>query len=542
MKKDSTKKTLYHFHSLARVLIVPAVLVALNVLITPLVVRWDLTADGQFTLGAASRKVIADLEHPITIKVFFSQEVPVELVGVRQDVADLVAEYQRLGHGKVMVEITDPGNNPAAVQEAARLGVPKVEFNTRGVNKLEISRGYAGLAVLYLKNAAPIPIIDATTNLEYDLTLAIRRLTRERPPRLGVATAHGEQLDPEIRQILSDEYELVDATLGAGTVEPAGLDGLLLPGPTQPFTDADLFTLDQYVMGGGALIALVDGVTIDEQTSSANANPGHLNRVLAAYGVTVNANIVADPLTAEILPFPTNNNRVIGIPYPAWPRFVRTTRTAWSGLNIEHPITAKLGSILLPWPSSLDIKNTDPAVNVTVLAQSSPQAVVFAAQQEPVLLAPQALDPATGANKGPQAVAVLLQGKLKSAFAGNPLPKEVNLSPDEIKLSADSASVLVVGNSRFLNMQLIRNYRAPENLHVVENSLDALLQDSALIAIRSRSGINRPLKSVPDQTALAIRYGNIFGGSALAAVAGLLAMLLRRRATRRAVANYSPSS
>lgn len=531
---SSAKKTLYHFHSLARVLIVPAVLVALNVLATPLVVRWDLTADRQYTLGAATRNVIASLKNPITIKVFFSQEVPVELVGVRQDVADLVAEYQRLGRGKVMVEFSDPGQDPDAIREAAQLGVPEVEFNTRGVKKLEISRGYAGLAVRYLKNAAPIPIIDATTNLEYDLTLAIRRLTRERPPRLGVATAHGELLDPEIRQILSDEYEVVDATLGAGKVEPAGLDGLLVAGPTQPFTDADLFALDQYVMGGGALIALVDGVTIDEQTSSASANPGHLNRMLAAYGVTVNANIVADPLTAEILPFSTNNNRVVRIPYPAWPRFVHTTRTAWSGLDTRHPITARLGSILLPWPSSLDIKTTDPAVNVAMLAQSSPQAVTFAAQQQPVFLAPQALDPATGANKGPQAVVVLVQGKLKSAFAGHPLPQEVTVSQDEVKLSADAASVLVVGNSRFLNMQLINNYRAPENLYLVQNGLDALLQDSSLIAIRSRSGINRPLKPIPDQTALAIRYGNIVGGSVLVAVAGLLAMLLRRRNTRRA--------
>lgn len=379
MKLGSTKKTLYHFHSLARVLIVPAVLVALNVLATPLVFRWDLTADGQYTLGTASRKVIADLKHPITIKVFFSQEVPVELVGVRQDVADLVAEYQRLGHGKVMVEVTDPGTDPAAAQEAARLGVPEVEFNTRGVKKLQISRGYAGLAVRYLGNAVPIPIVSATTNLEYDLTLAIRRLTRERRPRLGVETAHGGQLDPETRQILSSEYDIVDVTFADGKLQPAELDGLLIPGPTQAFEPADLFALDQYLMNGGALIALIDGVAIDEQTLTASPNPANLNPLISAYGVTVNADVVADPLTAEILPFPAGNGRVIGLPYAAWPRIVRTQRTAWSGLNSEHPITARLGSLLLSWPSSLTTKTADPAVNVTILGQSSPQAFILSA-------------------------------------------------------------------------------------------------------------------------------------------------------------------
>lgn len=139
-------------------------------------------------------------------------------------------------------------------------------------------------------------------------------------------------------------------------------------------------------------------------------------------------------------------------------------------------------------------------------------------------------------------MATLVQGKLPSAFADKPLPPGISPTQDEVKRSAENASVLVVGNSRFLNANLIRNFRVEENRYLVENSVDALLQDSSLIAIRSRSGINRPLKLISDQAALTIRYGNIVGGSVLVAATGLLAMLLRRRATRRAESRYTSTA
>lgn len=538
MAKDSTKKTLYHFHSLARVISVPAVLVLVNLLIIPLNLRLDLTAGKEYSLGEATRRAIAELKNPITIEVFFSRELPHDVIRVRQDVRDLVGEYQRLGRGRVRVEESDPSASPEAAQEAGTLGIPELPFGRTGAKKLEISAGYAGVAVRYQDQSVPaIPDVTASSNPEYDLTLAIRRLTRERLPRLGIETAHGGQLEPELRQAFAREYQVVDMSFSGGQIAPADLDGLLIIGPTEPYTPAELFALDQFVMQGGKLIALVDGVTVDEQTLMAAPNPTNLNTILTPYGLTVNADVVADPQTAEILPFPAGNGRYIGAPYPVWPRIVHTQRTAWSGLHPDHPITAKLGSVLLPWPSSLNATNADEGITLTVLGQSSPETIAFSAQNESVFLTPDALQPGPGATAGQRTVAALIQGKLASAFAGITLPEDLAVAQDQIKLSADNATVLVVGNSRFLNAGLIRS-RAEENLYLVGNSLDALLQDTSLIAIRSRS-ISRPLQPVSDRAAGFIRYGNIFGGSVLVAVAGMLAMLARRRATRRAESRYT---
>src|SRR3989338_4246368 len=421
MPLNSTKKTLYHFHSLARVISVPVALVLLNVLIAPLTLRWDLTANRQYTLGEATRRVLRELKNPITIKVFFSSELPQVLVTVHQDVMDVVGEYQRIGKGNVIVESADPKTDTAAAEEAAQLGVPEVEFQTRSVKKIENSLGYAGLAVRYLQDSIPLPVINATTNLEYDLTLAIRRLSRERQPKIGFITGHGEQFDPNVRQALAQEYDVSDLTLAAGIPSPKMYDGLLIAGPTSIYPATELLALDQYVMNGGKLIVLVDGISIDEQTLQPKINPQNLNDILSVYGIAVNADVIADPQFPELLWFMSSGRHVL-TPYPLFPKIIRTVRTDWNGLNPDHPITSKLPGLTLPSPSSLTLRE-DPTVQTTILGQSSPASFALNEQTLPMYLAPQAILAPPDGSTAQQVVAALIQGKIKSAFAGKPLPE-----------------------------------------------------------------------------------------------------------------------
>ena len=530
----ASKKTLYHFHSLARVLLVPVILVAANVLLTPITLRWDLTANKQYTLGEASRRVLSELTQPVTVKIFFSRELPEELIGIRQDVHDLVSEYQRFGRGKLLVETFDPKDDQATKDEAERLGVPEVQFNSFGTKKLEISSGYAGLVVGYLEKNEVLPVINATTNLEYDLTLAIRRLTREKLPALGIATGHGETLDPAVRQALTREYQVTDVQFANGALSPGNVDGLLMVGPTTVFTSAELFALDQFVMKGGKLLVFADGVSVDEQQAMlAEPNQTNLNTLLTAWGVTINADVVADPQSPEILAFDAGGRRVLAA-YPVWPKIVQA-RGAWQGLNGDHPITGKISSITFPWPSSLTVMPNDE--RVIVLGQTSPQGGAFATGNGPLFLTPDAVQQIPPGGPGAKVVAALIQGKLASAFAGKPVPDGVTVKTDDVAGSTENGAGLVVGNSRFLTVNMLQ--QAPENMVLLGNGLDAMLQDASLIEIRSRSSVRRPLKAVTEQQAAGIRYGNIFGGSALVAGGGLLAMLIRPRATAKAIARYS---
>jgi ABC-type uncharacterized transport system involved in gliding motility auxiliary subunit len=45
-----------------------------------MVVRWDLTEDQRFSLSPASHKLAASLEDPLTIRAYFSNNIPERLV------------------------------------------------------------------------------------------------------------------------------------------------------------------------------------------------------------------------------------------------------------------------------------------------------------------------------------------------------------------------------------------------------------------------------------------------------------------------------
>jgi len=85
-------------------------------------------------------------------------------------------------------------------------------------------------------------------------------------------------------------------------------------------------------------------------------------------------------------------------------------------------------------------------------------------------------------------------------------------------------------SSDFASDRYARN--APENLVFVENAIDWLAQDDALIGIRSKNRAPPPLVFTSITTRSAVKYGNVLGVPILLVLAGVLRLWRRRRATR----------
>src|SRR5207245_11525918 len=106
--------------------------------------------------------------------------------------------------------------------------------------------------------------------------------------------------------------------------------------------------------------------------------------------------------------------------------------------------------------------------------------------------------------------------------------------PDTAK-GAPRGRVVVVGAGDFASDRYARN--SPENIVFVENAVDWLAQDDALIAIRSKNRAPPPLVFTSAATRRAVKYGNVFGVPLLLVVAGVLRLWRRRQTTRR---TYQP--
>jgi ABC-type uncharacterized transport system involved in gliding motility auxiliary subunit len=113
------------------------------------------------------------------------------------------------------------------------------------------------------------------------------------------------------------------------------------------------------------------------------------------------------------------------------------------------------------------------------------------------------------------------------------------LRPDTAK-GAPRGRVVVVGAGDFASDRYARN--SPENIVFVENAIDWLAQDDALIAIRSKNRAPPPLVFTSPIIRRAVKYANIFGVPVLLMVVGVLRLWRRRQTTRRAYHPLAASS
>src|SRR5207244_1114607 len=132
--------------------------------------RIDLTPGNSFTLSRATRQLLRTLPDLVTIKLFASAALPPEVAFLKRDVDDVLSDYRTAGRGKVMLVITDPSADSAALKEARTLGIPPVQFNVLGQAELQVKEGYLGLAIRYADGVKTMPFVQQTNDLEYRLT------------------------------------------------------------------------------------------------------------------------------------------------------------------------------------------------------------------------------------------------------------------------------------------------------------------------------------------------------------------------------------
>jgi ABC-type uncharacterized transport system involved in gliding motility auxiliary subunit len=171
-------------------------------------------------------------------------------------------------------------------------------------------------------------------------------------------------------------------------------------------------------------------------------------------------------------------------------------------------VNADLEAVLLPWASHIDTAHAPPKTVTPLFVTSRAGGV-----QETTAF----LDPSREFSRDS------LRRRLVALLASPP-------GPDTTK-GALRGRLVVVGSSDFASDRYARN--APENLVFVENAIDWLAQDDALIGIRSKNRAPPPLVFTSAATRSAVKYGNIIGVPVLLVGAGILRLWRRRRTTRR---------
>ena len=245
MKKLNTQ-------SILSIVFLLGILIMVNAIGIRYFMRADLTSANMYSLSEASKEVVRNVEDKILVKAYFTPNLPGQYAGIERYLRDMLEDYRAYSRGHLEYEFIDPGNEQALEEEAQSFQIPPQQLRAIANDKIEVIKCYMGVAFIYGDKKETIPVINQVANLEYEITSLISRITSQRQPILGITSTGTEQE----KQTMQKLYEALGRNYNVQPVDlnhiiGCGADALLVMMPRQPFTDWQLFQLDQYVMNGG---------------------------------------------------------------------------------------------------------------------------------------------------------------------------------------------------------------------------------------------------------------------------------------------------
>jgi ABC-2 type transport system permease protein len=218
---------------------------------------------------------------------------------------------------------------------------------------------------------------------------------------------------------------------------------LIIARPVRPFSEADKFAIDQYIMQGGKVLFFLDPVhpfadSLSTGTTVALANQVGLEDLLFKYGIRINYNLVAD-LQCNYVPVNTapagQEARFTMMPWVYHPLLAGPA---------THPVTRGLNYVMSQFASSMDtLSGSAGEVQKTVLLATSPASrtrdVPLYINMEEIMVQPdQALY-----QSAHLPVAILLEGSFESFYKNYPVPGGVVPDDWQALTESEPASLFV---------------------------------------------------------------------------------------------------
>ncbi len=473
-------------------------------------IRLDLTQNGLYTLSDGSREIVESIDEPINLYFFFSEKSSEDLSSLRTyatRVRELLDEYELAGNGKIKLSVVDPEPFSEAEDQAAEFGLQGVPVSAAG------DELYFGLAATNsLDDQAVIAFFqpDKEEFLEYEISKLIQGLILLEKPTVGILSSLEVQGTMNRQTFQMTPSWIVIEQLGqlfsvqkidpATETIPGDVDILLLIHPKQ-LSETLLFSIDQFAMGGGKILAFIDPLA--EMDRPAQANPmmpspptgqsSSLNRLTEKWGVTLRNNVVlGDSQTALTVSggsgAPVRHLAILGMES--------------DNFSADDIVTSSLGNVNLSTAGILDALE-DATATIEPLISSTVHAGPLDALQFQFMRDPSDLQRDFKPTGERHMVAARIYGSAPSAF-----PEGLEGTEGTTLTQTDDLNVILVADTDILTDRLwvqVQNFFGQRiaspwanNGDMVTNALENLGGGASLISIRSRGRFTRPFDVVQD--------------------------------------------
>ena len=437
-----------------------ATLVIINLLANYVVWRWDMTDDQRYSISAPTKALLQDLDAPLHITLLLDGEMNAGFLRLQKATLELVEElgvYAAKGYllqdAPEQLATTGYGNlEPTVVHERTHKGQTAqtivypyaiVQYHDRRqvVTLLKNQRGLSGEENLN----------HSIENLEFAFAEAIRSLVQTEVEKIAFLEGHGE-LDErdvyDLTQQLAQYYQIDRGTLGTVSGVLDDYKAVIIADPQMPFSEADKYILDQYIMQGGRVLWVVNGVRFsDDYLASEGYTPIialdlNISDMLFRYGVRINHALVQD---LQCLPVPVDVSHDPS--QPNWQPIPWTYAPLLLTSQVS-PITRNVAQVTATMASAIDIVGGEDGIHKEVLlATSSASRLTSAPAKVDLSMG----SDGKGFNHAFVPVAVSLEGVFPSIYAHLLPPEEVTLATPLLRQSKPTRQIVVAAGSTIRN-------------------------------------------------------------------------------------------
>lgn len=518
-------------------------------------VRWDLTDDRHYSLSEATKTLLKQTNAPIEVTLLLDGDLNAGFTRLKKATEELMDEMSVYAD----LSLTLPSREGTELQDS--LGLRPIVIHEREQNGKTaqttiypyalISYKGRGAVVTLLKNTRGLSgeenLNNSIEQLEYAFAEALHRLQQTELPRIAIIEGHGEPDERyvwDLEQTLS-QYFYVDR--GAIIIPEQGVDVHLLDGykaiiianPQTAFSDIERFIIDQYIMRGGTVLWVVNGVRFSNDVLQSDGFTPiipldlGITDMLFRYGIRINpalvqdlqcmtipVNVSEDPQTPNLQPFP-------------W------TYAPLLLTSNSSPITRNTGQVMSTFVSPIDAVGGEDGIDKRILLATSTATRVTTTPGEVNL---NDLQPDLEAFRYQYVpVAVSLEGTFNSAFAHRMMPDSI-VSDEPIRKQSVATRQVVVGSGSIIMNEVERNQVLPmgydrynqiqfSNRDFIANVLLWLTDSEGLIQLREKTVALRLLndKRAHDERARVEAISTISPIAILALLGGVIWIIRKRK-------------
>jgi ABC-2 type transport system permease protein len=504
-------------------LLVLIALALINVVSQYLFFRLDLTSEKRYSISPATKQLLKDLKKTIVITIYLEGDLNPGFLRLKKATAELLDEF-KVYNKNITYSYINPSastspkereQNYVRMQARGMQGTEVYEKDNEGKSITKIVFPWAEIiydnkdtiAVNLLKNipgrSGDENLNISIENLEFEFTDALRVKASKGITKIAFIEGHGELDEDLVYDACSAFSRYFQIDRGKLATDPNILTpykAIVIAKPVQAFTEQEKFIIDQYIMNGGRVLWLIDGVRIAQDSLStmgiSPAIPHQLNLddQLFRYGVRI-APVILQDMQSTYVPMNVSGSGQA-------PNF-QLMPFYYSPLLLPSPyhlISKNIVQVKANFTSAIELVGKDQKVKKDILlitsnatnVQSTPSTVDLNRMYE--------IDKKTFFNVAYVPVAVAMEGVFSSVFTNRMIPKGIestgiikhesrktrmvvvadgDIIRNEVEGLAANRQILPLGYDRYMQKQF-------GNRSFILNTMLYLADDEGWLALRSR--------------------------------------------------------